>query len=150
MWEKKDDSGGLHDKDNTYTWSGSSFLATNIMDGTIQDFIDELNDVAGGGASCFAGYCDWYVPNRNELATLVDSEQYGPFPTINTAFNQCPAACSDVTGPACSCTTASNYWSATTYAPNPTFAWYVNFFYGYSVSNGKDGGFHVRAVRAGS
>ncbi len=148
MWEKKDDSGGLHDKDNTYTWSGSSFLATNIMDGTIQDFIDELNDVAGGGASCFAGYCDWYVPNKNELATLADNEESNP--AVNPVFNQCPAACSDVTDPACSCTSSSSYWSATTYAPLPLTAWIVHFSNGGSDFPFKDFERHVRAVRAGS
>jgi hypothetical protein len=148
MWEKKDDSGGLHDKDNTYTWSGASYGSTNIMDGTIQDFIDELNDVAGGGASCFAGYCDWYVPNINELVTLVDRESVNP--SINVAFNQCPAACSDVTDPACSCTSSSGYWSATTYAPSPTYAWNVNFLNGLTLNGVKHNDKHVRAVRAGS
>ena len=149
MWEKKDDSGGLHDKDNLFTWSGASYGSTNIMDGTIQDFIDELNDVAGGGASCFAGCCDWYVPNRNELATLVDNELPAG-PTINTAFNQCPAACSDVTDPACSCTSSSGYWSASTSAPSPPYAWLVDFGSGIPTSIPKANGIHVRAVRAGS
>ena len=149
MWEKKDDSGGLHDVDNTYTWSGASNGSTNIMDGTIQDFIDQLNDVAGGGASCFAGYCDWRVPNRNELATLVDNELPAG-PTINTAFNQCPAACSDVTDPACSCTSSSAYWSATTYAPGPSLAWGVVFVNGGTDYYIKGNGTHVRAVRSGS
>jgi hypothetical protein len=148
MWEKKDDSGGLHDKDNTYTWSGASYGTTNIMDGTIQDYIDELNDVSGGGANCFAGYCDWYVPNRNQLATLVDNEV--SIPAINAAFNQCPAACSDVTDPACSCTSSSNYWSATTYAPDPSGAWIVNFNFGFAFNGYKNLDVHVRAVRAGS
>ena len=149
MWEKKDDSGGLHDMDNLYTWSGASAGSTNVMDGTIQDFIDELNDVAGGGASCFAGYCDWRVPNRNELATLVDNELPNG-PTINTAFNQCPAGCSDVTDPACSCTSSSNYWSATTSAPYPTFAWGVHFTDAYPDLVLKSNDRHVRAVRSGS
>ena len=149
MWEKKDDSGGLHDMDNPYTWSGASAGSTNVMDGTIQDFIDELNDVAGGGASCFAGYCDWRVPNRNELATLVDNELPAG-PTINTAFNQCPAACSDVTDPACSCTSSSAYWSATTYAPGPSLAWGVVFVNGGTDYYIKGNGTHVRAVRSGS
>ena len=149
MWEKKDDSGGLHDKDNLFTWSGASYGSTNIMDGTIQDFIDELNDVAGGGASCFAGCCDWYVPNRNELATLVDNELPAG-PTINTAFNQCPAACSDVTDPACSCTSSSGYWSASTSAPSPPYAWLVDFGSGIPTSIPKAHDLHVRAVRAGS
>ena len=149
MWEKKDDSGGLHDMDNPYTWSGASAGSTNVMDGTIQDFIDELNDVAGGGVSCFAGYCDWYVPNRNELATLVDNELPAG-PTINTAFNQCPAACSDVTDPACSCTSSSGYWSASTSAPSPPYAWLVDFGSGIPTSIPKAHDLHVRAVRAGS
>ena len=149
MWEKKDDSGGLHDKDNTYSWSGASAGSTNIMDGTIQDFIDLLNDVAGGGASCYAGYCDWYVPNINELITLVDNELTAG-PTINTAFNQCPVACSDVTDPACSCTSLSDYWSATTYAPAPANAWTVFFNGGLTLNAFKLNPFHVRAVRAGS
>ena len=149
MWEKKDDSGGLHDMDNPYTWSGASAGSTNVMDGTIQDFIDELNDVAGGGVSCFAGYCDWYVPNRNELATLVDNELSGP--AINTAFNQCPAACSDVTDPACSCTSSSGAsWTATTYAPVPSNARGVNFGAGVTVYNSKSAERRVRAVRSGS
>lgn len=149
MWEKKDDSGGLHDQDNLYSWSGASAGSTNLMDGTIQDFIDELNDVAGGGLSCFAGYCDWYVPNKNELITLVDNE-LSAGPTINTAFNQCPAACSDVTDPACSCTSSSLYWSATTVAPGPTSAWHVNFNDGFPGGNNKGNDRPVRAVRAGS
>jgi len=105
--------------------------------------------VSGGGASCFAGYCDWYVPNVNELFTLVDREKSAG-PMINTAFNQCPAACSDVTDPACSCTSSSFYWPATTVAPFPPNAWVVNFSNGNT--NGLDKIFvtHVRAVRAGS
>lgn len=36
MWEKKDDSGGIHDKDNDYTWSGASYGAgTYLPDGTM-------------------------------------------------------------------------------------------------------------------
>jgi len=60
MWEKKDDSGGIHDKDNTYTWcvdanppDGVCDNGTNEMDGTIvTTFLPTLN--AG-----FAGYTDW-------------------------------------------------------------------------------------------
>ena len=153
-WEKKDDSGGLHDKDNVYSWcadADSNFQCDdpgNIMDGTIQVFIDELNDVAGGGASCFAGHCDWYVPNRNELATLLDNEVFSP--SINTAFNQCPGACSDVTDPACSCTASSQYWSATTFALDPTNAQGVWFSLGTMSVTTKPNALRVRAVRDGS
>ena len=137
----------IRDRDNVYTWSGASAGSTNVMDGTIQDFIDLLNDVAGGGASCYAGYCDWYVPNKNELTTLVDNEVFSP--SINTAFNQCPVACSDVTDPACSCTAPAFYWSATTYASAPAASWGVDFSVGVAIPEGKAAGglSFVRAVR---
>jgi hypothetical protein len=68
MWEKKSDDGSIHDKDSSYTWSGASYATTNVMDGTIKSaFLDTLNDVGGGGASCFAGHCDWRMPNVKEL-----------------------------------------------------------------------------------
>ncbi|MGB1780153.1 MAG: DUF1566 domain-containing protein, partial [Longimicrobiales bacterium] len=113
--------------------------------------IDELNDVFGGGADCFAGYCDWRAPNKNELITLVDSEVFNP--SINLAFNQCSPPCSDVTDPACSCTAGGDYWSATTSAPDPTYAWAVDFGNGDAgvIPKGFPEGLkHVRAVRAGS
>ena len=66
MWEKKDDSGGIHDFDNTYSWcvdvspaNGTCDNGTNSMDGTIVTFLATLN---GGGG--FAGYTDWRIPTR--------------------------------------------------------------------------------------
>ncbi|HYD49915.1 MAG TPA: hypothetical protein VEB21_16270, partial [Terriglobales bacterium] len=47
MWEKKDRSGGLHDRGNTYHWDHATNPDTT-------DFINALN-----GMPCFAGYCDW-------------------------------------------------------------------------------------------
>jgi hypothetical protein len=149
MWEKKDDSGGLHDKDNFYTWSGPSYGSTNTMDGTIRGFVDALNDVSGGGANCFAGYCDWRAPRIDELTRVLDYAS-GP-PYINAAFHRdrtC-TGCTDVTAPECSCTSSSLYWTATTYAPIPAFAWFVGFQTGYTYHLFKYFDFHVRAVRAG-
>jgi hypothetical protein len=154
MWEKKDDSGGLHDKDNLYTWSGASAGSTNVMDGTIQDFIDELNGLAPGQSQpgdCFAGYCDWRAPNRNELVTLVDIETFDP--SINTAFNyECGQPCVQSGGLSfgCSCTASAGYWSSSTDQPfGAAAAWFVSFFNGGASSDFKDFDRQVRAVRGG-
>ncbi|MGB1728178.1 MAG: DUF1566 domain-containing protein [Ilumatobacteraceae bacterium] len=55
-----------------------------------------------------------------------------------------------MTDPACSCTASSAYWSATTSAPSPPYAWLVDFASGNTGSASKFTDFHVRAVRAGS
>lgn len=153
MWEKKDDSGGIHDKDNNeYTWCGASCGTTNEMDGTIKTaFLDTLNDVGGGGASCFAGYCDWRIPNSKELYSILDLEVVSN-PTVDPAFHQSATCtgCGDVTFATCSCTASSNYWSATTNATNPNNAWNVNFNNGNTNANNKTNNNFVRAVRAGS
>jgi hypothetical protein len=44
---------------------------------------------------------------------------------------------------------ASNYWSSTTNANNPTNAWNVNFNNGNVNNNDKTNTFAVRAVRGG-
>jgi len=143
MWEKKDDSGGIHDKDNTYTWGMTS--APYTMNGTmVTTFLASLNT-----ASCFAGYCDWRIPSEFELYTLVNLEIPYPEPTVYGAFNSCAASCS-VTSPTCSCTQSSYYWSSSTAQSYPPYAWYVDFLDGSTNGSIKTNGFYVRAVRAGS
>ena len=148
MWEKKDDSGGIHDQDNVYTWSTGS----NNMDGTLKTvFLDTLNDVAGGGTNCFAGRCDWRIPSLKELQSIVDSERFDP--AIDPAFHQ-PATCtgcSDVTLASCSCTkfTNTNYWSSTTDIDPAFKVWTVFFHSGFVPAPPKTDSNSVRAVRGG-
>jgi len=81
MWEKKDDLGGVHDKDKAYSWS------TNSLDpnGTLFTvFLDTLNNKCdgdettscatdadctgiGNGLCGLAGYSDWCIPNVKRL-----------------------------------------------------------------------------------
>ena len=151
MWEKKDDSGGIHDKDNTYTWGMTD--APYTMSGTmVTEFLATLN--AGGG---FAGHTDWRIPNVRELQSVVDYEIPYPGPTVNAAFNTAGCTgCTDVRLASCSCT-ANGYWSSTTYRNTPDTAWGVQFENGdvYFVygdlggGGGKRYGRPVRAVRGG-
>jgi hypothetical protein len=143
-WEKKSDDDSIHDVHNKYTWGMTSPPYT--MNGTmVTTFLDTLNDVGGGGASCFAGHCDWRIPNRNELHSIVHSETSSP--AVSAAFNTaCAPACTVLT---CSCTLSSNYWTSTTFAI-PDLAWFVYFDYGYDGADSKTHLFFVRAVRGGS
>jgi hypothetical protein len=117
------------------------------MDGTIVTaLLDTLNDVGGGGANCFAGHCDWRIPNLHELESIVNIENYNP--AVSPAFNTaCVPACTVLT---CSCTQPSDYWSSSTYQVFPRQAWYTYFYNGEMFANGKSISKHVRAVRGGS
>ena len=119
IWEKLTDVGDIHDKDNQYTWA------------------DALGKIATlNTPSCFAGHCDWRLPNINELQTLVN---YGLVsPAIDPAFNN-----------AGSFTQLFTYWSSTTYALAPANASYVDFLDGDVDAISKTVSNYVRAVRGG-
>jgi len=132
-WEKLDDEslGGIHDKDDTYTWEDAVTVK-----------IAALNT-----PPCFAGHCDWRLPSLKELLSIADYEVPFPGPTVRAAFETgCVPGCTSIT---CSCTAPDFYWSSTTYAGSPQFAWYVVFFDGNVLANPKDTLGYVRAVRGG-
>ena len=136
-WEKKTDDGGIHDVNRTYTWSAT----LPNPDGTAFDFIDQLNT-----SPCFAGHCDWRLPEVNryggtaELETILLPEAPGSCPRV-------PDPCIDpIFGP----TAASSYWSATTTARcRPICAWLVHFAEGLVGWSKTLNDAHVRAVRTG-
>jgi cysteine-rich repeat protein len=131
MWEKLDDNnvGGIHDWNYLYTWDNA--------------FAVKLATLNGGGG--FAGHTDWRVPNLAEIESIRNLENVAP--AVSAAFNtSCMPGC---TVTSCSCTQSSNYWSSSSYAFSPSYAWYVDFNYGYDGANSKSTSNYVRAVRGG-
>ena len=144
FWEKKSDDGGVHDKDNTYTWS----TGNDSFNGTAKTvFLAILNSRPPFLiAPCFGGFCDWRLPTLNELETIRDLDNLNP--AVPAVFNtSCTAGCTVTT---CSCTRSSSYWSSSTYQYYPYSAWSVGFSYGGDFYGTKTTGYYVRAVRGGS
>ncbi len=99
---------------------------------TDQDHTSWCNALAYCEDLSFAGHDDWRLPNVRELQSIVD---YGRInPSIDPVFGAFSAW----------------YWSSTSYAGYPFFAWGVHFYDGF-VFFGDDLGDHsdVRAVRGG-
>lgn len=135
-WEKKDDAGGIHDKDNRYSWSASG--SVDATGTAFTEFLATLNR-----PPCFAGFCDWRLPTRAELETLLDLGRTAP--AVTPEFNRaCSKGCSAAT---CSCTASGFHWSSSTYGFLPDSAWDVNFEVGTVNVFVKQGRDFVRAVR---
>ena len=155
MWEKKTGTVGAvvicgvlpgcpdpHDVNNRYTWTQNVAPFTEPNGTLYTNFLTKLNDLQlpndGTTTTCFAGHCDWRVPTIGELRSILQA------PAPNCTANPCIAA--GFPGPV----QASNYWSSSSVASFPGFAWDV-FFGNGDVSFGSKslGGGHARAVRGG-
>lgn len=82
----------------------------------------------------FAGYFDWRLPNRKELASLVIYQCNNPSINLSMFPN----------------TASLDYWSSTQHVNNPTFSWWINFDFGSLRYGAKNIARHVRLVRGGS
>lgn len=76
----------------------------------------------------YAGYSDWRLPNKNELASLINYKKYNPasdFPDM----------------------LSTGFWSSSTNVDYTSYAWLVYFYgggVGYDYKTGND---YVRCVR---
>jgi hypothetical protein len=140
IWELKTDMDGIkdytsiHDADNTYRWCDTNTDTNGGEEGTCgsndtKTFIDQLNGENFGGRN------NWRLPTVKELATLLDLGRVKPAidPLIAITHSTSEAS--------------SNYWSSTTKAGDPPYAWLANFFYGHiDAESLKSSGYYVRAV----
>jgi hypothetical protein len=137
MWEVKTDDGGLHDKDWSYTW----YEPDNTKNGG--DVGIQNGGVCSGTSSCdtatyvqavnAAGWCgakDWRMPTVDELAGITALDRSDP--AIDTAYFP-------------NTNEYANFWSS---SPLGSVARYVNFTYGYDLTNTKSNAFQVRLVRS--
>ena len=164
LWEKKDDTGGLHGVNRTFTWSTTN-TGSSPFDGTaLTTFLDGLN------GSSFAGWADWRLPDIQEFQTIMRGPAVTrrlitlggfviePETGLNTTGQQVTCGTSpcvdndfaEVAGP----TASAFYWSSReSGVTGQKFAVHAANF-AVSVSGiqsiFKDFPFNARAVRTGS
>jgi len=137
-----------HDVLNRYQWSSTGTAADGAA---FTDFLARLNGTLPAGSACFAGHCDWRLPEISEFQTIMvgsgGSTATGQAQTCDTSGPCIDPAFAVLGGR----TAASGYWSASSNATFPNLAWLAVFDNGLVGDfNGKSDGNFVRAVRAGS
>ncbi len=141
VWEVKTDDGGLRDRDWTYSWYNPD-PTTNGGFAGYEDAGDDCFDpdrcdthkyVADVNSQGLCGASDWRLASVDELLSIVANDRYGP--AIDTVFF--PGTRDDW------------FWSSSPYAYGSSYAWYVDFSYGYVNYYYKDNQLYVRLVRGG-
>lgn len=127
MWEKHSDEGGIHDRDNKYSWADAF-----------------SSKIAALNSASYAGYNDWRLPNVNELATLRNLGK--AYPSAYIPFDSsCVEGCTTST---CSCTNRGYYWTSSTEQIAPTYGYCGDFEDGQMWECTKGSLLYVRAVRS--
>jgi hypothetical protein len=144
-WEVKTSTNtDLRYSGHTYTWYNTDPLTnggnagstgTNTCNATLPSNL--CNTEAFVAAVNSAALCSfstgWRMPTRRELLTLVVAD--GSSPAIDHTYFEN--------------TQQSDFWSGSSYVPDPSGAWGVGFAIGGTTADGKSGGVYVRLVRGG-
>ena len=122
MWKQCSEGLGT-----TTTACDSGAITTHTWQGALQ----QVQTVNGSG---FASHTDWRLPNRNELASLVERSCNGP--AINATYFP------DIV--------SGTFWSSSTYAGDSLHAWGVDFNVGTVRNHNKTSVLSsIRLVRGG-
>ena len=114
--------------------SGADCASGAALSGTWAEALARVAAVNAAPQTLGAGASDWRLPNRNELATLVERKCTAP--AINSVvFPRTPA---------------QSFWSATPYALNAALSWFVDFNAGDVGPAFKTGSKNIRLVRGGN
>ena len=147
IWEVKTTS-GLRDAAHTYTWystdattngGNAGTAGTDTCGGTLaaapyNNQCNTRNFTAAVNAAMLCGANDWRMPTEKELLSIVHAGAVNP--SIDSAyFPNAPVG--------------YWFWTRSTYAVNPAFAWIVDFDVGVSNADLKSYNYAVRLVRGG-
>ena len=155
-WEVKTDDGGLRDKDWYYSWykpsgdNGGSAGFTDITYTTPNcSTKDNCNTYAFTNAVNTKGLCgknDWRMPTVDELMTLVKCSDV-KYDTDGSCTNYTSVSTPTINSAYFPNTLSDSYWSSSPVAYSSSYAWVVNFGYGYSDNYYKYFNNFVRLVR---
>ena len=141
MWEVKTTAVGRRNSAHTYTWfssdpsnnAGATGTAGGGTCGDAAGTCDTEKFAATTNALTLCGRNDWRMPHIKELESIAHHGVVNP--SIDAAWFP---------------NTASPFfWSGSPSAGGATFAWSVNFSYGYADIGNRSGAYRVRLVRAG-
>ena len=154
IWQIKASDGGLHDKQNTFTWfnsessinggnqgvqGGDNNICYGYENGSPASYCNTEAYVARVNNVGLCGNNDWRLPDREELISIVDYSRYNLSVDVDF-FPNTKGASNSLT---------SSYWVSSTSAYDPAMAWLVVFKSGGSSETFKSFDRYVRLVRSG-